>query len=75
MSNIHLLIVEDEEKQVELYKDAVEEFNSGDNKIIAEYESNANDCIERLKSNRFDAAIVDLNLEKMVLMVLQEMRY
>jgi len=64
VANINLLIVEDEQKQLDAYNDAIDEYNQ-DNEIAIAFVSrkNANDCIDLLKSSEFDAAIVDLNLE------------
>lgn len=64
MADINLLIVEDEKQQLETYVDAIDEHNNNNENIIKyKVQEKAEDCINLLKSNEFDAAIVDLNLE------------
>jgi len=63
MSNLNLLIVEDDSNQVKLYKDTIEGFNSKSNiKIESKECSNLEDGFEQVKVNNFDAAIIDLRL-------------
>jgi len=60
---LKLLIVEDDNKQVKLYQDAINEFNkSSDIQIVPEISHDLNDGLEKLKIRNFDAAVVDLIL-------------
>ena len=64
MVDINLLIVEDDEKQLLTYIDAIEEYNLTEGKNISyKIEKDPGQCLEHLKSSNFDAAIVDLKLE------------
>ena len=61
---LNLLIVEDNERQITLYKDAIEEFNESSNiKIESEISSNLEGGFKQIKNNSFDAAIIDLRLD------------
>jgi len=60
---LNLLIVEDDENQIKLYKDAIEEFNSrSDIKIEIKASSNLEEGLKQIRNNDFDAAIIDLRL-------------
>jgi len=60
---LNLLIVEDDEIQIKLYKDALEEFNSrSDIRIESKASSNLEDGLKQIRNNDFDAAIIDLRL-------------
>lgn len=63
MSEIRLFVLEDNEKQAKLYRDTIEEFNRAKTvKIIAEFFDNLDDALGKLKTDVFDAAIIDLKL-------------
>lgn len=63
MSEIRLFVLEDDKKQAKLYQDAIDEFSKTKNiKIIAEFSDNLEDALEKLKTDVFDAAIIDLKL-------------
>ncbi|HIP11731.1 MAG TPA: response regulator [Lutibacter sp.] len=64
MDEIKIFIVEDEDDQIELYKDAIEEFNeeSGTVKITPLIAKTKDEAIEGLRNNFFDAVFIDLNL-------------
>ena len=60
---LNLLIVEDDERQIKLYKDAIEEFNSrSDIRIESKASSNLEEGLKQIRNNDFDAAIIDLRL-------------
>jgi len=60
---LRLLIVEDNEEQIKLYKDTIDEFNAGSNiKINIEIGNNLEEGLKQIKINDFDAAIIDLRL-------------
>ena len=60
---LNLLIVEDDERQIKLYKDAIEEFNSrSDIRIESKTSSNLEEGLKQIRNNDFDAAIIDLRL-------------
>lgn len=60
---LSLLIVEDNEKQIKLYQDAIDEFSTdSDIKIEIKFSSSLEEGIEQIRNNDFDAAIVDLRL-------------
>ena len=60
---LSLLIVEDNEKQIKLYQDAIDEFSiDSDIKIEIKFSSSLEEGIEQIRNNDFDAAIVDLRL-------------
>lgn len=60
-----LLIVEDNEKQIKLYGDAIDEFNTdSDIKIEIKISSYLEEGLEQIRNNDFDAAIIDLRLGK-----------
>jgi len=60
-----LLLVENEESQIKLVRDAVESFNKKSReKIELDVADTLNKGMERLRSNVYDAAIVDLRLEQ-----------
>ena len=61
---LKLLIVEDNEEQIKLYKDAIDEFNAGsDIKINIEIGNNLEEGLKQIRTNDFDAAIIDLRLD------------
>lgn len=64
MNEIKLFILEDNRKQTKLYRDAIDEFNKTKKevKITAEFSENLDDALEKLKTDVFDAAIIDLKL-------------
>ena len=60
---LKLLIVEDNEEQIKLYKDAIDEFNAGsDIKINIEIGNNLEEGLKQIRTNDFDTAIIDLRL-------------
>ena len=60
---LRLIIVEDDGKQIKLYKDAIDEFNAGsDIKIDIEIGNNLEEGLKQIRTNDFDAAIIDLRL-------------
>ena len=60
---LSLLIVEDNEKQIKLYEDAIDEFNTdSDIKIEIKISSYLEEGLEQIRNNDFDAAIIDLRL-------------
>ncbi len=60
---LKLIIIEDTERQIKLYRDAIDEFNTGsDIKIIPEVGNNLEEGFEQIRTNDFDAAIIDLRL-------------
>jgi ActR/RegA family two-component response regulator len=61
---LNLLIVEDSERQITLYQDAIVEFNKSSNiKIEIKISSNLKEGFEQIRDNSFDAAIIDLRLD------------
>lgn len=66
VTTLHILIVEDEQKQVELLEDAIEDFNNSEKgKSVTIKYSIANkieDAMFALLKDDFDAAIIDLKL-------------
>lgn len=63
MSDIHLLIIEDEKSQIEAYEDSISQHNKKqNNKIIATIKKNYDDAEIALKSPQYDGAIIDLRL-------------
>lgn len=63
MNEIKLFILEDNRNQAKLYRDAIDEFNkTKEIKITAEFSENLDDALEKLKTDVFDAAIIDLKL-------------
>ncbi len=63
MSELNLLIIEDEESQLLLYSDAIDIFNKGsDVKIVKKICKNFDEGRQALISPVFDAAIIDLKL-------------
>lgn len=65
-TSIHLLVVEDNDGQYETYKDTADDINDENANInfILQREKNPEDAKAALLSSNFDAAIVDLNLDK-----------
>jgi len=62
-SMLRLLIVEDNEEQIKLYKDTIDEFNARSNiKINIEIGNNLEEGLKQIRTNDFDAAIIDLRL-------------
>lgn len=62
---INLLIVENEEPQIKLLRDAIEIYNKkGGVPIILDEATNLNQGLEKLRTNAYDGAIVDLRLEQ-----------
>lgn len=60
---LKLIIVEDDERQIKLYKDAIDEFNTGAAiKIEIEIGNNLEEGLEQIRKSAFDAAIIDLRL-------------
>lgn len=60
---LRLLIVEDNEEQIKLYKDAIDEFNvDSDIKINIEIGNTLEKGLKLIKTKDFDAAIIDLIL-------------
>jgi hypothetical protein len=61
---LHLLIVEDSEKQIGLYKDSIDLFNSGslDVEITPNFARDLKEGLQKIDTESFDAAIVDLKL-------------
>jgi hypothetical protein len=60
---LKLIIIEDTKRQIKLYRDAIDEFNTGsDIKIITEVGNNLKKGFEQIRTNDFDAAIIDLRL-------------
>ncbi|MCC6582241.1 MAG: response regulator [Chitinophagales bacterium] len=63
--SIKLLIVENEEPQIKLLRDAIEIYNkNGGIQIILDEATNLNQGLEKLRTNDYDGAIVDLRLEQ-----------
>lgn len=64
MNEIKIFIVEDEDSQIELYMDAIEEFNEEHTtvKIIPIISKNKAEAIQGLNNDFFDAVFIDLNL-------------
>ena len=60
---LNLLIVEDDEKQIKLYRDAIDEFKK-DFDIVIEVKISCNleEGLEQIRKMDFDAAIIDLRL-------------
>lgn len=62
---INLLIVENEEPQIKLLRDAIEIYNKkGGVPIVLDEATNLNQGLEKLRTNAYDGAIVDLSLEQ-----------
>jgi hypothetical protein len=62
---INLLIVENEEPQIKLLRDAIEIYNrKGGVPIVLDEANNLNQGLEKLRTNAYDGAIVDLRLEQ-----------
>lgn len=62
---INLLIVENEEPQIKLLRDAIEIYNKkGGVPIVLDEATNLNQGLEKLRTNSYDGAIVDLRLEQ-----------
>ncbi|MCK4529333.1 response regulator [candidate division WOR-3 bacterium] len=60
---LNLLIVEDDERQIKLYKDTIDEFNTGsDIKIEVIISINLEEGLQQIRTKNFDAAIIDLRL-------------
>lgn len=60
---LKLIIVEDNEEQIKLYKDTIDEFNkSSIIKIESKVSKNLKEGFEQIKTDDFDAAIIDLRL-------------
>lgn len=60
---IKLLIVEDNKSQIQLYEDAIDEFNTNtDIEIIANICETLENGLDVIENKQFDAAIVDLRL-------------
>lgn len=60
---LNLLIVEDDERQIKLYKDTIDEFNTGsDIKIEVITSINLEEGLQQIRTKDFDAAIIDLRL-------------
>jgi ActR/RegA family two-component response regulator len=63
--NINLLIVENEAPQIKLLRDAIEIYNKkGGNPIVLDEATSLQQGLEKLRSNSYDGAIVDLRLEQ-----------
>ncbi len=64
MCEIKVLIAEDEDDQIELYLDAIGDFNNDNEKvkIVSEIVKTKDKAIEQLEKNYFDAVFIDLNL-------------
>jgi hypothetical protein len=63
--SINLLIVENEELQIKLLRDAIEIYNKkGGTPIVLDEATNLKQGLEKLRSNLYDGAIVDLRLEQ-----------
>ncbi|WP_017218307.1 hypothetical protein [Pseudoalteromonas sp. NJ631] len=63
---LKLLIVEDDNDQYDLYTDAIEELNEDDTdriRIEITREKNSDNALQQISSEKFDGAIIDLNLE------------
>ncbi|MCW8966546.1 MAG: hypothetical protein OQK82_07665 [Candidatus Pacearchaeota archaeon] len=64
MSELRLLIIEDDDDQQTLYKDAIEnDLGDTDVSIVVDFEKKSAAAIEALKSTDYDAVIIDLLLE------------
>lgn len=61
---VKILVVEDDDDQWESYEDAAEDLSTADRKIKLERKASADEAKSILLSNRFDGAIVDLNLNQ-----------
>lgn len=60
---LNLLIVEDNKNQIKLYGDAIDEFNThSEIKVESKVSKNLEEGFEQIRSNDFDAAIIDLRL-------------
>lgn len=60
---IRLFVLEDDEKQVKIYKDAIDDFYKKKGvKISAEFSGNLPEALGKIKAEDFDAAIIDLKL-------------
>ena len=65
MKQIRILILDDEEDVRKAYIRAIERFNSEEKEEFLYYEVKClEEALETIKEIRFDAAIVDLNLNK-----------
>lgn len=63
VSEMRLFILEDDKKQIKLYRDAIGEYSRTKNiEITAEFADNLDDALRKLKTDNFDAAIIDLKL-------------
>jgi hypothetical protein len=63
MESLRLLIIEDEKRQLQMYCDAIDQFNkTSEIKIDSEICNNFKDGESALKTPLFDAAIIDLKL-------------
>lgn len=62
-TDLKLLIVEDDEKQIEWYKNSIESFNeTSETKITLSIKKDKDDGLNALKEETYDGAIVDLKL-------------
>ncbi len=60
---LKLIIIEDNKNQIKLYEDAIEEFNKNSGiKIKSETSKNLKEGLKQIRTNDFDAAIIDLRL-------------
>lgn len=66
MKIINILVAEDEKDQLELYNDAIDEFNKENQDIIIKptIAKNKETALNFIKDVYFDAAFIDLNLSK-----------
>ncbi len=63
MEELHILIIEDEKVQIDLYCDVIEQFNkSSEYKIVPEFQEDYARGEEALNTPYYDAAIIDLKL-------------
>lgn len=63
--NLNLLLVENEESQAKLLRDAVDLYNdAGETTIVLDEANNLEDGLYKLRNKNYDGAIVDLRLEQ-----------
>jgi len=64
MSNIRILIVEDDPPQVETWKRQIDRFNAlSDLYCTADYAATEAEAIQLIESNKYDASIIDIRLQ------------
>lgn len=62
---ISIIIIEDDESQIQVIKDAIDDYNEGSDYIFTcQSVTNYNDSLEILLTEDFDVAIIDLSLDQ-----------